>query len=172
MTWWRWFGRAASSSHGAASSLSGCALSTKTTSRALSLIHVDPKKQLWNCLGACNEGGDVYRFVMKADGVDFREAHQRLGGGETEAKPVRADDLQWLERAVEHYHKRLLETPAAQEYLQSRGITAPEIIAAFRLGYSDGTLEEKLPPEGKAALRRIGLLTGSGSSDWNPNACR
>jgi DNA primase len=39
---------------------------------------VDPRKQLWNCLGACHEGGDVYRFVMKADGVDFREAHLRL----------------------------------------------------------------------------------------------
>ncbi len=123
---------------------------------------VDPKKQLWNCLGACSEGGDVYRFVMKADGVDFREAHARLGGGEAEAKPVGADDLHWLERAVEHYHKRLLETPAAQEYLRSRGIAAPEIINAFRLGYSDGTLAEKLPPEGKAALRRIGVLTGSG----------
>ena len=123
---------------------------------------VDPKKQLWNCLGACKEGGDVYRFVMKADGVDFREAHQRLGGGEREAKVVSADDLHWLERAVEHYHKRLLETAAAQEYLRSRGITAPEIITSFRLGYSDGTIAEKLPPEGKAALRRIGVLTGSG----------
>ena len=123
---------------------------------------VDPKKQLWNCLGACNEGGDVYRFVMKADGVDFREAHQRLGGGEAHAKPVGADDLHWIERAVEHYHKRLLETTAAQGYLRSRGITAPEIITSFRLGYSDGTLAEKLPPEGKAALRRIGVLTGSG----------
>lgn len=30
---------------------------------------VDARKQLWNCLGACREGGDVYRFVMKADGV-------------------------------------------------------------------------------------------------------
>ncbi|MFY9570229.1 MAG: CHC2 zinc finger domain-containing protein, partial [Blastocatellia bacterium] len=115
---------------------------------------VDPKKQLWNCLGACNEGGDVYRFVMKADDVDFREAHVRLGGGQSHAKPTGADDLHWFERAVEHYHKRLLETPAAQEYLRSRGITAPETIAAFRLGYSDGTLAEKLPPEGKAALRR------------------
>src|ERR1700686_3508620 len=123
---------------------------------------VDPKKQLWNCLGACNEGGDVYRFVMKADGVDFREAHARLGGGEVHAKPVGADDLHWLERAVEHYQKRLLETPAAQDYLRSRGITAPEIITSFRLGYSDGTLAKKLPPEGKAALRRIGVLTGSG----------
>jgi DNA primase len=120
---------------------------------------VDPKKQLWNCLGACNEGGDVYRFVMKADGVDFREAHARLGGGEAHAKPAGADDLHWLERAVEHYHKRLLETPAAQEYLRSRGITARETITSFRLGYSDGTLAEKLPAEGKAALRRIGVIT-------------
>lgn len=129
---------------------------------------VDPKKQLWNCLGACNEGGDVYRFVMKADGVDFREAHQRLiancgmRSAESGMKPISADDLHWLERAVEHYHKRLLETTAAQEYLRSRGITGPEIIAAFRLGYADGTLTEKLPPEGKAALRRIGVITSSG----------
>jgi DNA primase len=41
---------------------------------------VDPKKQLWNCLGACREGGDVYKFVMKLDGLDFRSAHLRLGG--------------------------------------------------------------------------------------------
>jgi DNA primase len=123
---------------------------------------VDPKKQLWNCLGACNEGGDVYRFVMKADNIEFREAHLRLGGGEAHAKPAGADDLHWIERAVEHYHKRLLETPASQDYLRSRGIIAPETITSFRLGYSDGTLAEKLPREGKAALRRIGVLTGSG----------
>ena len=123
---------------------------------------VDPKKQLWNCLGACNEGGDVYRFVMKADGVDFREAHVRLGGREAEPKPVSADDLHWLERAVDHYHKRLLETPAAQDYLRSRAIAAPEVITSFRLGYCDGSLIGKLPPQGKAALRRIGVLTGSG----------
>jgi DNA primase len=74
---------------------------------------IDPKKQLWNCSGACHEGGDVYRFVMKADGVDFREAHRRLGGHETAAKSVAVEDQQWLERAVDHYHARLLETPAA-----------------------------------------------------------
>jgi DNA primase len=123
---------------------------------------VDSKKQLWNCLGACHEGGDVYRFVMKSDGVDFREAHRRLGGNEPEPKSVAVDDQQWLERAVAHYHARLLETPTAQDYLRSRGITAAEFVTAFRVGYSDGTLAEKLPAEGRRALRRIGVLTGSG----------
>ena len=54
---------------------------------------------------------------MKADGVDFREAHRRLGGQEAESQCVMVEDQQWLERAVEHYHARLLETPAAQDYL-------------------------------------------------------
>jgi DNA primase len=123
---------------------------------------VDPKKQLWNCLGACREGGDVYRFVMKADGVDFREAHRRLGGHEAESQCVMVEDQQWLERAVDHYHTRLLETPAAHDYLRSRGITAAEFVTSFRVGYADGTLAQKLPAEGRRALRRVGVLTGSG----------
>jgi DNA primase catalytic core len=122
---------------------------------------VDPRKQLWNCLGACHEGGDVYRFMMKADGVDFREAHRRLGGHEAEPKGVAVDDQRWLERAVAHYHARLLETPAAQDYLRSRGLTAGEIATSFHLGYADGTLVEKLSAEGRRALRRVGVLTGS-----------
>ncbi|MGH9928576.1 MAG: CHC2 zinc finger domain-containing protein, partial [Pyrinomonadaceae bacterium] len=137
---------------------------------------IDPKKQLWNCLGACHEGGDVYRFVMKADGLDFREAHRRLGGNEAESKSVGVADQQWLERAVDHYHARLLQTPAAQDYLRSRGITAPEFVTSFRVGYVDAgsagilpagaatssSLVAKLPAEGRRALRRVGVLTGSG----------
>jgi DNA primase catalytic core len=140
---------------------------------------VDPKKQLWNCLGACTEGGDVYKWVMKSEGIGFREAHARLvlmqsqpaatiGEGEVEAPgftssaPASAAGLIWLERATAHYHRRLLETPAAQDYLRSRGITAPEIVTAFRLGYADGTLLQIISAEGRGALKRIGLITESG----------
>ncbi len=45
--------------------------------REPSLI-VDPKKQLWNCLGACSEGGDVYKWAPSSEGIGFREAHERL----------------------------------------------------------------------------------------------
>lgn len=72
------------------------------------------------------------------------------------------EDQQWLERAVDRYHSRLLETPAAQDYLRSRGITATEFAASFCVGYADGTLAQKLPAEGRRALRRVGVLTGSG----------
>jgi DNA primase len=64
--------------------------------------------------------------------------------------------------AVDHYHARLLETPAKQDYLRSRGITATEFVTSFRVGYADGTLAQKLPAEGRRALRRVGVLTGSG----------
>ena len=123
---------------------------------------VDPVKQLWNCLGACNEGGDIYRFVMKADGVDFPEAHRRLGGTESQPQPASVDDLQWLQRAADHYHQAFLQTPKAQDYAHSRGLRAPELATTFRVGYANGSLIKKLSPEGKAALRRIGVLSGSG----------
>lgn len=139
--------------------------------REPSLI-VDPKKQLWNCLGACAEGGDVYKFVMKREGLDFKAAHQRLSGAAPAAVSAPAEpepkaeasaaDLRWLERAVAHYHKRLLETPAAQDYLRSRGISAPECAATFRLGYADGSLLKIISPAGKAALARLGVITESG----------
>ncbi|MCW5971698.1 MAG: hypothetical protein KIT57_24600 [Blastocatellales bacterium] len=71
---------------------------------------VDPKKQLWNCLGACSEGGDVYKWVMKRDGIDFKVAHQRLAASALLAPSEAAkeddepktesvvNDLLWLSR--------------------------------------------------------------------------
>src|SRR5215475_17217 len=132
---------------------------------------VDPKKQLWNCLGACSEGGDVYKWVMKRDGIDFKTAHQRLAASAllSPSECVKEEDgataqqcLLWLSRVVEHYHRRLLETPAAQDYLRSRGITAPEFATTFRIGYADGTLLQVISPEGRAALKKIGVISESG----------
>jgi energy-coupling factor transporter ATP-binding protein EcfA2 len=155
---------------------------------------VDPKKQLWNCLGACREGGDVYKFVMKSEGLDFRQAHLRLGGSDLpvgsnasslargarrkpgpagRAKtaqpaapdsppPLAVEEQRWLKKAVEHYRRRLLYTPAAQQYLVDRGIKITEVISIFDLGHVDGTLLEILPPEGIEVLKRVGVLTEQG----------
>src|ERR1700729_167472 len=42
---------------------------------------VSPKKNLWNCLGACGAGGTVIDGVMRAEGVSFGHAVELLTSG-------------------------------------------------------------------------------------------
>jgi DNA primase len=42
---------------------------------------VSPKKNLWHCLGACQAGGSVIDWVMRAEGVSFRHAVELLKEG-------------------------------------------------------------------------------------------
>ena len=35
---------------------------------------VFPETQTWRCFGACADGGDMFSFVMKREGYDFKEA--------------------------------------------------------------------------------------------------
>lgn len=39
---------------------------------------ISPDKNLWHCLGACQCGGSVIDWVMKAEGVSFRHAVELL----------------------------------------------------------------------------------------------
>ena len=39
---------------------------------------ISPKNNLWHCLGACQAGGSVIDWVMKAEGVSFRHAVKLL----------------------------------------------------------------------------------------------
>ncbi len=40
-------------------------------------FHVTPARQFWHCFG-CGEGGDVFTFLIKIDGLGFVEAVERL----------------------------------------------------------------------------------------------
>ena len=39
---------------------------------------ITPAKNLWHCLGACQAGGTVIDWVMKAEGISFRHAVELL----------------------------------------------------------------------------------------------
>mgnify|MGYP000639838191 FL=1 len=110
---------------------------------------VFPETQTWRCFGACGEGGDIFGFVMKAEGWDFGEAlrnlAKRAGVELTPLTPAQQQQVTERERlqglieeAARFFHQQLLEAPAAEAvraYVTGRGLRA-ETVAAFQLGYA------------------------------------
>lgn len=106
-------------------------------------FHVSRDKQIWHCFG-CAEGGDVFAFVMKMEGMDFPEALRHLGnkcGVEvTRFSSADSGEKQRLVQAnafaASFYRQYLLESPAAlhaRAYLLKRGISE-ELANQFGLG--------------------------------------
>lgn len=155
---------------------------------------VDPYKQLWNCF-SCNEGGDIYKLVMKLENVDFRQAHLLLGGElsdhssntneessqdniiintqvnqpETQINEINEINeiaqIKALASYSNYYHQILVHTPKAIDYLQSRGINLLAI-KTFKIGYVDGSIVDKLSSSDKEALTQLGLFTSTGKEFW------
>ncbi len=108
---------------------------------------VTPARDSWKCFG-CGEGGDIFSFVMKRDGLTFPEALKVLAakaGVELDERTSREDahkkrlrDV--LESAIAFYHAVLTGSKtgeAALDYLRGRGFT-DETIAKYQLGYAPG----------------------------------
>jgi DNA primase len=110
---------------------------------------VFPESQRWRCFGACNEGGDVFNFVMKREGWDFGEALARLAeragveleprSGQAAAEAEAHERLRAaLTATATYYHHLLLHTPAAagaRAYAERRGL-APETLERFQIGFA------------------------------------
>ena len=108
---------------------------------------VTPGRESWKCFG-CSEGGDVFTFVMKRDGLSFPEALKVLAakaGVELDERTTREDARrrrlrEVLESAIAFYHAVLTGTRAGQaalEYLRGRGFS-DGTIAKHQLGYAPG----------------------------------
>lgn len=106
---------------------------------------VSPDRESWRCFG-CGEGGDIFTFLMRRDGIDFREALSRLAekaGVELSAQTAKEDRHRKrlrdaLEAAISWYREVFLQTPQAEKaraYLAERGFTA-ETIERFGIGYA------------------------------------
>ncbi len=70
-------------------------------------------------------------------------------------------DLALLARVIDFYHRSLLATPAALEYLAKRGITNVELLKAYRIGYVDGSLVAKATGSLRDVLLRLGVFSNA-----------
>ena len=140
------------------------------TERTPSFV-VNPERGSWRCFGACAEGGDAIRFVMKMENQTFSEALRtlavRLGVPlPTPRQQAQMDPLlRANQEAMRFFQRRLHSTEGAGAlaYLQERGV-APETADAFALGLSpDGAEELKVHLLGQGyteeQLQRAGLIT-------------
>jgi CHC2-type zinc finger protein/Toprim domain-containing protein/DNA primase-like protein len=161
--------------------------------RTPSLV-ITPTKNLWHCLGACQTGGTVIDWVMKAEGVSFRHAVELLVNDSlpvsaaSSALPAKrstvrklptalkrdAEDAKLMGQVIEYYHETLLGSPEALQYLKRRGIGSEEAIKTFKLGFANRTLGYRLPASSRAdgvalrgQLQRLGLYRESGHEHFS-----
>ena len=125
---------------------------------------VDPATQLWHCFG-CGEGGDIYAFLMKVDGMSFPEAVQTLADrahivltrsgkdeGPSNTKKARLKAV--CAETADFYHMQLMrgkstEAAAARSYLAGRDLGGA-IPKEWTLGFApgSGTLTRHLASKG------------------------
>ena len=114
-----------------------------------------PETGTWRCFGACNEGGDIFQFVMKKEGLDFKEALQKLATRagvelkeykhESPEQKEAYDNLRkLLEDAVVFYRSHLFSNKDILNYLrEKRGLT-DSTIETFGLGYAPSGYDNAL----------------------------
>lgn len=112
---------------------------------------VSPERQTFKCFG-CGEGGDVFTFIEKMEGLDFYNSLKLLAekaGIQLKSQSIRYGNTEHTadkktkifeinEWAKKVYHKILVDHPKAEkarEYLKKRGLM-PESIEAFEIGYA------------------------------------
>ena len=155
---------------------------------------ISPKKNLWNCLGACRAGGTAIDWVMRAEGVSFRLAVEMLReehlplAARANGKPPQvatvpklpapvsrdAEDCELLLQVTSYYHETLKNSPEALKYLEARGLKSSEMIERFQLGFANRTLGYRLPrknrqtgAELRGRLQKLGLFRESGHEHFN-----
>jgi DNA primase len=127
---------------------------------------VSPDRGTYHCFG-CGEGGNVFGFLMKHDGMSFPEAVRELARDagieipEYDSGPERSvlDDVYRANKAARSFYQAELSGPrgaAARAYLAQRGLGG-EDIARYGIGYAPDAWDGLVN-----ALRRekIGAETG------------
>ena len=109
---------------------------------------VNAEKGVYYCFG-CQVSGDVIDFVREIEGLDFAGSVEFLAAktgiplrytdhNEGRRRNRRKEHAEIVQKAVDFYHQRLLEDPAARparDYLRARGYGG-EVARQFQIGWA------------------------------------
>lgn len=109
---------------------------------------VSPDRQIFHCFG-CGVGGNVYTFLMKIEGITFKEAIEVLAeraniqlpklenSADSKKEELKAKVYKVNEFTAEFYHQNLYKPTAkiAQEYVKNRHLNQ-ETLEAYKIGFS------------------------------------
>ncbi len=139
-------------------------------------FYVSPDRGMYYCFSS-SQGGDIFTFIQKMEGVEFKEALKLLADKagvelvpEDPKKKTERDRMyDALEDATKFFQSYLHKKSDAQTYLNERGLN-PETIAKWRIGYAPGPkehgwreLKESMEQKGytKQELLNVGLIKGA-----------
>ena len=109
---------------------------------------ISPDRQTWHCFGACSEGGDIFKFLMKHDNLEFYEALKVLSEkAGIELKKISPTDQKQFgilydinKSAKSFFRKELKQSKEAIKYLVDRGLKK-ETINEFEIGFAPNKYE-------------------------------
>ena len=114
---------------------------------------VFPERQTWRCFGACAQGGDVFNFVQKIEGVEFPVALKTLAERAGVALPERTqhkngprNPLFAVNEATLRFYREALQADKgalARAYVEQRALTE-EAVVRFGIGYAPSTGDDLL----------------------------
>lgn len=112
-------------------------------------FNVSPSRQMFRCFG-CGKGGDVFRFLMDYENLQFPEALRRLAErahiaieedntpGASDSRALKDKLLTIHEQITQRWQNALTTDPGSQiarDYLEKRKVDA-DSIKLFRIGYA------------------------------------
>jgi DNA primase len=124
-------------------------------------FNVNPQRQFWHCFG-CGEGGDVFSFLMKIDGLGFSEVVERLA--DKHGVTLRREDGDGRDdRPRGPQRQRLIEAHRLAQEFYADALAAPEAQGARAFlgerGFDQAAAEHFgvgfAPRDGESLLRHL-----------------
>lgn len=135
-------------------------------------FYVSAERGTYKCFG-CGEGGDIFSFVEKMEGIQFKDALTKLAGDagviltqkytqQSDTKDKKDRYFALMKHIALYWHKQLGANETVKDYLKKRGFTK-EIVTNYLIGYAPNdwhASEEYLKTKGftQEEIEAVGVI--------------